>query len=447
MFQCVKNIFFIDQFRNVSTRAQIDAQIRALERTFVIDGGGPISKIDVCSLPANSPSEDNFSIGQCLSSDAVLCGVFDGHGGYACSRYVSIRLFDYLCAAVLQKHIVKENIPLMERLKWLITSTSLRVPQEREERHKKNIESFYNSFIKSHTDQYTVRKAIQAAFIALDKDIEKAALPDNRGIFSKESASIAATGSCATVAHIRQSNLHVASIGDSVAVLGIRSNDGVSSRQLSRLHNPDNADEVKRIRQEHPQNERGTIFKNGRLLGDLIPLRAFGDVQFKLTKDLQKIILSPLGYKIPTGLLTPPYLSALPDVFYHQLTPNDKFLIICSDGVFDFLDADTTVRIVHDHRCGIETLTPYSPSANSTLGDVICDLQERRTGTHKNPIDKNSATHIIRHALGGVTKSLDEQYANLKTQLTHPQGVARSYRDDMTVIVVHFNESYLDPDD
>uniref|UniRef100_A0A0N4ZFV6 PPM-type phosphatase domain-containing protein n=1 Tax=Parastrongyloides trichosuri TaxID=131310 RepID=A0A0N4ZFV6_PARTI len=442
MFQC--RSFIIDQIRNVTTRAQIDAQIRALERTFTIENG-PITKIDVCQLPANQPSEDNFAIGQCLTSNAMLFGVFDGHGGFNCSRHVSIRLFDYLCAAVLNKHVIKENIPLMERLKWILTSTPLRVPQEFEEKHRKNVNNFFKQFIRN-ASQYTVRKAIQAAFVALDKDIERGALPDSRGLFSKQSASIAATGSCATVAHIRNSNLHVASIGDSVAVLGIKSSEGVTCRQLSRPHNPDNPDEVKRIRQEHPQNERGSIFRNGRLLGDLIPLRAFGDVQFKLTRDLQKIILTPLGYNIPNGLITPPYLTALPDVFYHQLTPNDKFLILCSDGVFDFLDADTTVRIVHDHRLGIETLTPYNPPSNSTLAEVLMDLDVRKYGSHKNPIDKNSATHIIRHALGGVTKSLDEQYANLRTQLTHPQGVARSYRDDMTVIVIHFNENYLDPE-
>uniref|UniRef100_A0AC35TPK2 PPM-type phosphatase domain-containing protein n=1 Tax=Rhabditophanes sp. KR3021 TaxID=114890 RepID=A0AC35TPK2_9BILA len=427
--------------RGATTRATIDAKIRAFERSYTINEGA-VARVDVCQLAANAPVEDNFSIARCLSSDASLFGIFDGHGGYTCSRNVSIRLFDYICAAVLKKHVVKEDIPIMERLKWISSSIVHKLPQLFELKHEKNVRAFYQNFQKS-SSSFTVRKAIQAAFVALDDDIGNGALPDIKGHFCRQSAAIAASGSCATVAHIRSSNLHVANIGDSAAVMGVLNNGTIVSRQITRFHNPENADEVKRVRQAHPQNERGTILKNGRLLGELIPLRAFGDVQFKWSRDLQKIILAPLGYNVPQNLTTPPYLTALPDVFYHQLTPNDKFLIVCSDGIFDFLDPDTVVRIVNDHCRGRETLTAYKPTNGITLDKVIEELSSRRFGSNKKPIDDNSATHIVRHALGGVTKSLDEQYANLKDQLNHPQGIARNYRDDMTVIVIHFNQQFL----
>ena len=57
-------------------------------------------------------------------------------------------------------------------------------------------------------------------------------------------------------------------------------------------------------------------------------------------------------------------------VFYHKLTPNDKFLVLATDGLWDFLDPDTVVRLVHDHTLGTQTLQPYAPRSGVTLGQV-----------------------------------------------------------------------------
>lgn len=71
---------------------------------------------------------------------------------------------------------------------------------------------------------------------------------------------------------------------------------------------------VKRLRSAHPIAESTTILRAGRLLGELYPLRAFGDVRYKWPAELQKTVLEPLGDTAPQGLLTPPYLTALPEV-------------------------------------------------------------------------------------------------------------------------------------
>lgn len=82
------------------------------------------------------------------------------------------------------------------------------------------------------------------------------------------------------MAKIRGPNLHLANVGDSAAVLGVCNEQGVwTARQITHEHTIDNADEVKRIRSEHPAKEATTILKAGRLLGQLFPLRAFGDVR------------------------------------------------------------------------------------------------------------------------------------------------------------------------
>lgn len=40
---------------------------------------------------------------------------------------------------------------------------------------------------------------------------------------------------------------------------------------------------------------------------------------------------------IPQSYHTPPYLTAKPQVAHHHLQPRDKFLILATDGLWDFM--------------------------------------------------------------------------------------------------------------
>lgn len=51
-------------------------------------------------------------------------------------------------------------------------------------------------------------------------------------------------------------------------------------------HNAYNLHEFNRIISEHPSNEMDTVLRNERLLGELAPLRAFGDLRFIVFKDI-----------------------------------------------------------------------------------------------------------------------------------------------------------------
>uniref|UniRef100_A0AC34GWY1 Uncharacterized protein n=1 Tax=Panagrolaimus sp. ES5 TaxID=591445 RepID=A0AC34GWY1_9BILA len=83
-------------------------------------------------------------------------------------------------------------------------------------------------------------------------------------------------------------------------------------------------------------------------------------------------------------------------------------------------------------------------SIKSKEFSLVCkDLERRKQGESKKPLDENSATHVIRNALGGVSGGIELQYERLKESLQLPPGMARHYRDDITVVVIHFNESYL----
>ncbi|KAK6727051.1 hypothetical protein RB195_005010 [Necator americanus] len=429
-----------------NSRWNADAHLRAHERSVSIDQDA-IVRVDTCQLAANSPIEDFYSAAKCLSSNAFLFGVFDGHGGQSCSRHVSISLFPYICASVLQKHEVKP-LPVENRLEWLFSSADAHMPNLFINSQKQQVIDYYKAFT-NNKDLHTVRDALKFAFESCDENLCRAALPDNRGQIDRLSVMTAASGSCATLAHVRKHNLHVANVGDGAAVLGVvNPNGSVVARQLSRAHCVDNTDEVNRIRAAHPTSETH-VLRGGRLLGELYPLRAFGDVRFKWPMDLQKVVLEPLGNPAPPNLYTPPYLTVSPEVFYHRLTANDKFLVLATDGLWEWLDPDTVVRLVHDHTLGTMTLQPYQPKCGTPLKQVMIELQERKVGenTHKKPIDENCATHIIRHALGGVSGGQSKQYERLIDILQVPPGRARNYRDDISVIVIHFNEQYLKEED
>jgi pyruvate dehydrogenase phosphatase len=315
---------------SVRSKAATDNLLRANERSIVLSDGA-ISRIDVSELGANRPVEDFYSASKCISSNAHFLGVFDGHAGAACGRHVSTRLYDYLSAAVLQKHCVLEIANLVDRLQWIFSNADHHLLPDVEDAHEANVKKFHRKF-KSCPELGTVRKALQAAFVALDEDLSNGAMPDSNGQVNKMSVNIAASGACALVAHIRNNNLHVTNIGDSEAVLGVNHANGITARLLSRPHTVNNADEINRIRSAHPASESATILRGGRLLGELFPLRAFGDLRYKWPFELQKVVLEPLGVPAPRDLHTPPYLTALPEVLYHRLTPNDKFLVLATDG-------------------------------------------------------------------------------------------------------------------
>lgn len=95
-----------------------------------------------------------------------------------------------------------------------------------------------------------------------------------------------------------------------------------------------------------------------------MPLRAFGDVRFKWSHELQQSILASLESGVdldslnlyqytPPNYLSPPYLDVAPDISYHKLRPQDCFLILGTDGLWDELGSEEAVRLIGEHLSGI----------------------------------------------------------------------------------------------
>lgn len=160
---------------------------------------------------------------------------------------------------------------------------------------------------------------------------------------------LAMRGTTALVSLVDESrkNMWVAGVGDSPAVLGIKRHDGTwTARNLVVPHNGRNEEELQRVRDAHPEEPDATL--RNRVLGAIAVTRAIGDVAFKVPAAYteQVFLRAKPGFRVHSSVeaftkrnLSPPYLSAIPDVVQVSLegdaegTP--RFVLLMSDGVID----------------------------------------------------------------------------------------------------------------
>ncbi|XP_064485690.1 pyruvate dehydrogenase [acetyl-transferring]-phosphatase 1, mitochondrial-like [Ornithodoros turicata] len=393
-------------------------------------------------LPSNNPMEDRLVIARCLLTTGHLFGVFDGHGGHMLSELLSHRLFDYIALSILPPHILKQYVAKNEKthlVKMLQVETYLESTER--EIHFESLSMFAKDLLTSAGGHFSMQDALQRAFLRLDNDVSREVLENKL----PDSLVYAVTGSCACVAHVDGTHLHIASTGDCKAVLGILGDDDSwRATSLSFEHNADNLSELRRVLSEHPTSEGNSVVKQDRLLGNLAPFRAFGDFNYKWKGSVIKEKLIPIfGPLVLAGNYnTPPYLTAKPEVTHHHLTPRDKFLVVASDGLWEQLQPHKVVKLVGQHTSGKQTLDLLRlPRPRIRLGDVYDILLMRQKGMEQKPIDTNAATHLIRNALGRTERGIE--HSKLAAMLSLPQQVVRSFRDDISIAVIYFDSEFL----
>ncbi|XP_005939321.1 pyruvate dehydrogenase [acetyl-transferring]-phosphatase 2, mitochondrial [Haplochromis burtoni] len=446
------------------SRVQINSILRSNEQSVSVpefDGRGlsVVRKFESNQLAANTPNEDRRSAATCLQSKGMLFGVFDGHGGWACAQAVSERLLYYIAVAMMQRHSLEELEKCMEHsrpippiLQWYKHHTDFNY-RESASLYIDNLRVFWQELLDSdeHESGMSPQDALDYAFKRLDADISlEAQVPLSNDLMRSTAIQVAFAGCTACVAHVGMDGIHVANTGDCRAVLGMQNEDGSwSALPLSRDHNSQNQAEVERIKAQHPPSESNTVVTDDRLLGVLMPLRAFGDVRFKWSHELQQSILASLESGVdldslnlyqytPPNYLTPPYLDVSPEITYHKLRPQDRFLILGTDGLWDELGSEEAVRLIGEHLSGIHLQAPVSQSERKLKLGQMHELLLKRQARASPALDTNAATHLIRHALGtGDYGELSQE--RLASMLALPEDLARMYRDDITVTVVYLN--------
>ncbi|CAG5124116.1 unnamed protein product [Candidula unifasciata] len=419
--------------------------------------GGVVKAVQCNQLQANKPIEDRHVEAKIRSTEKFLFGVYDGHSGCACAQALKDRLFQYIAISLADTYRLNQlyhgGMEVAEDLvEFLPTSTKDEVSPDLASIHWQSTLQFIQDSMDMYSLDTRVEEALTNAFLRLDQDISTEASfhPGDEGL-SADLVHIAFSGAVGCVAFIDGLDLYVANVGDSQAVIGSHSSESESwhATSVSNKHDAENSAEVKRLFSRHP-NESSNILKNGRLFGELMPLRAFGDVRYKWTKrdliHLTKIASQSSGpffggykdLKLQNNYLTPPYLDAQPEVIHYRLSPRDRFLIIASDGLWDSegMSVDKVVSLVGHHTEGQQVLTHFRPPEDASLGAINEALRKRKQNLAKRALDENVATHLIRHALG-------QEHGQLSAQLTLPEKLVRYYRDDITIVVVFFDTEYI----
>eukprot|EP00117_Sycon_ciliatum_P031052 scpid53933/ scgid24362/ [Pyruvate dehydrogenase [acetyl-transferring]]-phosphatase 2, mitochondrial; Pyruvate dehydrogenase phosphatase catalytic subunit 2 len=374
-----------------------------------------IHSFHVGHVASNSPAEDRHVQAHLKPCDSYLFSIIDGHSGWECAQRLQERLPFYLSCALSPRGKVMDVLPVENWFNRLTDSKSLLAPPVAESdstqnRFSASASQFNESVVKS--GEMSTLNAIKMAVQSVDEDFSNEALGGD-----KDAVRVVASGAVAASALVHGNELYLANTGDCRIVLGTKnaSGPGYVATPLTTDHTVDNTLEVARLRDGHP-GERGVI-AYGRLLGSLQPLRAFGDFVYKWPYDVVRRMFGTS----PPNYLTPPYLTCEPEIRKHKLTDDDSFMILATDGLWDDLSPSEVVDIVGRH---------YN----------VLRQQAKR------PVDmeENAATDLIIRALQSTCREPDtlkqQEYAAALLKL--PAQVRRRYYDDITVVVVFFeNES------
>lgn len=302
--------------------------------TSSLASNSPCEDDSAFALLERDSSNNRSNTSSSASKDLVFFGVFDGHAGWHTSKVLRERLITYV-ARELHKVYTGALEYQQLRLQSLAkassaTSATATGQEEPAEAPVKPAVSFFRRLLSSgwltksasgdyvlkdlDADDSIVSSALRNGFKALDADLvlNPIRLLERQGLFLNSRASSSSTtssssgqhapkmgnvvseaqanalqtllpaisGSCGLLAFVdaARRKLHVACTGDSRAVMGTWDESAGKWKVdvLTEDQTAKNLHEVQRMQSEHPEEEKETVVRRGRVLGGLEPSRAFG---------------------------------------------------------------------------------------------------------------------------------------------------------------------------
>ncbi|KAJ6750639.1 hypothetical protein OIU85_001201 [Salix viminalis] len=245
----------------------------------------------------------------------------------------------------------------------------------------------------------------------------------------EENPELSLMGSCVLVMLMKGEDVYVMNVGDSRAVLAQkaepdywlgkirqdlerikeetlhdleafdaeRSNSMpvLTASQLSVDHSTSVEEEVQRIKKEHPDD--ACALMNDRVKGSLKVTRAFGAGFLKQPRWNNALLeMFRIDY-----VGNSPYITCSPSLYHHRLGPKDRFLILSSDGLYQYLTNEEAVYEV----------------------ELFITLQP----------EGDPAQHLVEEVLFRAAKKAGMDFHEL---LEIPQGDRRRYHDDVSIIVI-----------
>lgn len=298
-----------------------------------------------------------------------IFGVFDGHGGDECSRYVS-----------------SENDSKQGIRKWIKYSF---------ENHEYGpVDALESKAFKRRfrTIEGVIGQILKDAFMLQDRELYS----------HFANSSCGCTGIMAVI--INSEMLYVANTGDSRCVLSTK---GRGVKTLSYDHKPQHIGELVRI------NDDGGTVSLGRVGGVLALSRAFGDFQFKSSVSYTNSARASATQRY----LAPAQESQVtvePDVIPHRISyDRDEFIVLACDGIWDLYSNKNLVQFIKYHL---------------TLGQKFDDIVRKLLDHGINSADSNTGVGfdnmtIIIIALNRQGESLTHWYGKMKSRLEREKGL------------------------
>lgn len=148
-----------------------------------------------------------------------------------------------------------------------------------------------------------------------------------------------------------------------------------------------------------------------------------------LQKNLNDALMGILRVR---DLTSPPYVSTQPSLNVHKISNFDQFVILGSDGLFDFFSNDEAVKLVESYILSnpfgdpakflIEQLVARAADSAGQFFYILCYILSLRA-------------HEYRLLCAVLTSKAGTGFS-MEELMNVPPGRRRKYHDDVTVIVI-----------
>ena len=299
--------FFLNSFNYNYVNCESDLLLEKLKTKVEISHINNI--ITALQLGANNPCEDKYFINTFNISNTTgfIMGIFDGHGGWVLSQYTNLLFYPYF----IEEYNSKDNLEKIEekRIVYALNKTFAKIEEE-------------------------------FKLISFLKNIEGNKKYKNYG-------------TCALISLIINNKLYTANLGDSKAILlseNNNTNENYEYKKISKVFNCRKKEEQKRLKEKWP--DMNDIYKCKRkkicyVKGRLQPTSSLGDYYLKSPfYNLEiKNLYNDEYLNIEIEKYQGTFIISEPDIKIFNLTNNDNYLVMGSDGLWDYLNSKNIANI------------------------------------------------------------------------------------------------------
>ncbi|KAF3783492.1 putative protein phosphatase 2C 39 [Nymphaea thermarum] len=321
----------------------------------------------------------------------LFCGVYDGFNGRDAADFLAVTLYENIAFYLHLLHENQGDAPLS--LKSSLEGIADNQIETSDNRVDRNMFPKSSEELSSEPFRHGVMDCLRSAVVQAENDFMRMVEQE-----MEERPDLVSVGSCVLIVLLHGKDLYVLNLGDSRAVLATidASKDGLlQAVQLTETHTVDNRAERNRLLAEHPYDP--STITGGKVKGKLKVSRAFG-VGYLKKKIMNDALMGILRVH---NLCSPPYVSTEPSTVIHQVSDDNLFVVIGSDGLFDFFTNNEVVHLVYLFIRN----NPFGDPAKYLLEELLLRAAEKSGMT---------AEELIRI----------------------PAGRRRKYHDDVTVVVI-----------